>query len=269
MRATFQQTLRKIEQQTGKRSGIIYIISRVDRLELILVPPVGLPIQYSVPEANQKALKPTVNEFRVQITNRAKIGNTRYLPSAQQLYQWAIAPLEKDLQNLGIQTLLLSVDPGLRSVPFAALHDGKGFLIEKYSFSLIPSFSLTNSDYKTVTDATVLAMGRSEFVDKNPLPSVPIELETISTQWRGQSFLNSTFTRDNLNLQHSNGRFRIIHLATHAEFKEGKPSNSYIQLWNSQLQLNDMESLNWRDPQVDLLVLSACRTALGDRPKQS
>jgi len=31
------------------------------------------------------------------------------------------------------------------------------------------------------------------------------------------------------------------------------------------LQLDRMESLNWRNPQVDLLVLSACRTALGDR----
>ncbi|MCC3432825.1 MAG: CHAT domain-containing protein, partial [Microcoleus sp. PH2017_04_SCI_O_A] len=199
------------------------------------------------------------------ITNPAKIGTSSYLPSAQQLYQWAIAPLEKDLQNLGIDTLLLSVDPGLRSVPFAALHDGKGFLIQKYSFSLIPSFSLTNREYKTVRDATVLAMGRSEFVDNKPLPSVPIELEAISAQWRGQSFLNSSFTIDNLNSQHANKGFRIVHLATHANFTSGQPSNSYIQLWNYKLQLNDMESLNWRNPQVDLLVLSACRTALGDR----
>ncbi|TAE99144.1 MAG: CHAT domain-containing protein [Oscillatoriales cyanobacterium] len=108
-------------------------------------------------------------------------------------------------------------------------------------------------------------MGRSEFVDNKPLPSVPIELETISTQWRGQSFLNSTFTIDNLNSQHANKGFRIVHLATHANFTSGQPSNSYIQLWNYKLQLDRMESLNWRNPQVDLLVLSACRTALGDR----
>ncbi|MEG4573053.1 CHAT domain-containing protein [Microcoleus sp. N3A4] len=265
MIATFQQTLKNIEQQTGKRSGIIYIISREDRLELILVPPVGRPIHYSVPEANRAALFPAVKELRNEITNPAKRGTTTYLASAQQLYKWAIAPLEKDLQNLGIQTLLLSVDPGLRSLPFAALHDGKGFLIEKYSFSLIPSFSLTDSDYKAVRDATVLAMGRSEFVDKKPLPSVPIELQAISAQWHGPSFLNSTFTLDNLNSEHAKGGFRIVHLATHAEFQPGKPSNSYIQLWNYQLQLDRMESLNWRNPQVDLLVLSACRTAVGDR----
>lgn len=203
--------------------------------------------------------------MRNEITNPAKRGTTTYLAAAQQLYKWAIAPLEKDLQNLGIQTLLLSVDPGLRSLPFAALHDGKGFLIEKYSFSLIPSFSLTAGDYRAVRDTTVLAMGRSEFVDQKPLPSVPIELQAISAQWHGPSFLNSTFTIDNLNSQHAQGGFRIVHLATHAEFQVGKASNSYIQLWNSKLQLDRMESLNWRNPQVDLLVLSACRTALGDR----
>jgi CHAT domain-containing protein len=180
--STLQQTIQNIAQQTGKRSGIIYIVSREDQLELILVPPVGQPIHYSVPEANRAALFPTVKEFRDEITNPAKRDTTTYLAAAQQLYKWAIAPLEKDLQNLGIQTLLLSVDPGLRSLPFAALHDGKGFLIEKYSFSLIPSFSSTNTDYKAVKDATVLAMGRSEFVDQKPLPSVPLELQAISAQ---------------------------------------------------------------------------------------
>jgi len=86
------------------------------------------------------------------------------------------------------------VDPGLRSLQFAALHNGKNFLIQNYNVSLIPSFSLANTDYKPVSGATVLAMGRSEFVDNDPLPSVPMELQTISSQSHGQSFLNSTFT---------------------------------------------------------------------------
>ena len=261
----FQQTLRSIEQKTGKRSGIIYLISRDEQLEIILVPPVGQPIRYSVPEANRAALLPTVKELRNEITNPRKLNTTTYLAAAQQLYKWSFAYLEPDLERLGIHTLLLSVDPGLRSLPFAALHDGKGFLIEKYNFSLIPSFSTTNTDYKSISGATVLAMGRSEFIEQKPLLSVPLELQNISTEWHGSSFLNSTFTIDNLNSQHAQGGFRIVHLATHAEFQPGKASNSYIQLWNAKLPINQMQSLNWRNPQVELLVLSACRTALGDR----
>ena len=261
----FQQTLRTIEQKTGKRSGIIYLVSRDEQLEIILVPPVGQPIRYSVPEANRAALFPAVKELRDEITIPRNLNTTTYLPAAQQLYKWSFARLEPDLERLGIRTLLLSVDPGLRSLPFAALHDGKGFLIEKYNFSLIPSFSTTNTDYQSVIGATVLAMGRSEFIEQKPLPSVPLELQRISAEWQGPSFLNSTFTIDNLNSQHAQRGFRIVHLATHAEFQPGKPSNSYIQLWNAKLPLDRLESLNWRNPQVELLVLSACRTALGDR----
>ena len=58
--------------------------------------------------------------------------------------------------------------------------------------------------------------------------------------------------------------FGIIHLATHSEFQPGVPSNSYIQLWDTKLQLDQMRQLKWNDPPVNLLVLSACSTALGD-----
>ena len=40
------------------------------------------------------------------------------------------------------------MDGGLRQIPLAALHDGKQFLVEKYSLGSIPSVSLTNSSYK-------------------------------------------------------------------------------------------------------------------------
>lgn len=60
--------------------------------------------------------------------------------------------------------------------------------------------------------------------------------------------------------------FQIIHLATHAKFKPGKAHNSYIQLWDEKLQLDELTRFKWSDqPKVNLLVLSACQTALGDK----
>ena len=64
--------------------------------------------------------------------------------------------------------------------------------------------------------------------------------------------------------QRKNQPFGIIHLATHANFQPGEVNNSYIQLWNSKLTLNQLSSLGWNNPPVELLVLSACRTALGN-----
>ncbi|NEO87639.1 MAG: CHAT domain-containing protein [Spirulina sp. SIO3F2] len=58
---------------------------------------------------------------------------------------------------------------GLRSISLAALHDGNEFLIEQYSLGMLPSVSLTNSDYRSLQHAPVLAMGASEFQTLNPL----------------------------------------------------------------------------------------------------
>ena len=67
-----------------------------------------------------------------------------------------------------------------------------------------------------------------------------------------------------MKLQRSQFAYPIIHLATHGEFLPGAIDNSYIQLWNDKLQLNDLRQLGWNNPPVELLVLSACQTALGD-----
>ncbi|HBL14114.1 MAG TPA: hypothetical protein DD379_22530, partial [Cyanobacteria bacterium UBA11162] len=125
--------------------------------------------------------------------------------------------------------------------------------------------SLTEPGYRDVRPLQVLAMGASKFTDQPPLPWVPVELETITEQlWKGKSFLNEGFTLQNLRSQLSQHQFGIVHLATHAEFKPGSPEDSYIQLWNSKLRLNELAQLQLSDPPVDLLVLSACRTALGN-----
>lgn len=254
--------LKTIKSETKTQPAIVYALSTPQQLELVLVMPDGSPIRKVVPEANAAALKKTLTEFRRAVTN---VTDSRgYLASAQQLYQWMIAPLESELESLGIDTLIFCMDAGLRLVPMAALHDGQQFLVEKYSLGSIPSVSLTNSRYKAVKDAQVLGMGASEFQQLAPLPAVPTELKVITQQlWTGKSFLNEEFTEKNFRAQRQ--PFGIIHLATHADFKPGKADNAYIQLWDSQLKVNELRQMGWHQPpQVELLVLSACRTALGD-----
>jgi len=192
-------------------------------------------------------------------------GNHSYLPMAQQLYQWLISPLEETLKTANIDTLVFSMDSGLRSLPIAALHDGEQFLVEKYSLGMIPSFGLINPTYKTLEDAQVLATGASQFTDKNALPAVPIELSVINQMWQGDVFLNENFIRFNLVESRLGNRYPIVHLATHAELNSGSIDNSYIQLWNEKLSLSEMPQLGWQDAEVELLTLSACRTAV-DNP---
>lgn len=262
---TIRDTLGKITDQTGNRSAIIYVTAFPEQLELVLFTPKGTPIRKTIPEANRQKLLAVAREFRSEITNPRKVNTNSYLASAQQLYQWLILPLEAALDADGINTILFSMDGGLRSLPLAALHDGKQFLIQKYSFSLIPSLSLTDTRYESLKNASVLAMGASEFKDLSPLPAVPVELSTIvGNLWPGKSFLNQEFTLENLKLQRNKQPYQIIHLATHGEFNPGAAGNSYIQLWDTKLHLDQLRQLGWNNPPVELLVLSSCRTALGD-----
>ena len=265
--STMQDTLRSLHKnRPSRQAAIIYVVSRTEQLELVLLPPEGQPRRYSVPDANRAALLAVVRDFRYQITHPRRRKTHSYQASSQQLHDWIMAPLEADLEDLGINTLLFSMDEGLRSLPVAALYDGQQFLVEKYSLSLIPSFALTNTDYQPISNARVLAMGASRFRDLSPLPAVPIELAAISSKlWQGESFLNESFTARNLLTQRQTDGFEILHLATHAEFQSGSADNSYIQLWDDRLQLDELPGLNLLDPPVNLLVLSACQTALGDR----
>ncbi len=236
-----------------------------DQLELVLVTAEGKPIRKRIPEATRSRVLAAAQKFRNEVSDPSKTHTKSYLPSAQQLYEWMVAPLEADLQAQGIQNLAFILDAGLRRVPLAALHDGQGFLVEKYSIGLMPSISLTDTRYVDIKNTQLLAMGESKFTNLNPLPAVPVELSIITKHlWKGKSFLNEAFTLDNLKSQRAATPFGIIHLATHGEFQPGAPSNSYIQLWDTKLTLDQLRNLGWHNPPVELLVLSACRMAVGD-----
>ncbi|MEA5516500.1 CHAT domain-containing protein [Nodularia sp. UHCC 0506] len=263
---SISDTLRRIEGETGKKSAVIYLIPREKQLEIILVTPTGEPIRQSISAANRNTLLKVARELKNELTDTIKIDTTSYLASAQQLYQWLIVPIEKDLKAQNIDTLVFCVGEGLRSLPFAALHDGEKFLIEKYSTGLIPAFSLTDTNYTDIRDFSVLAMGASQFQNLAPLPAVPIELSTIVKNQGGRNIINEKFTVRNLRLQRQIKPYKkIIHLATHGSFTSGTVSNSYIQFWNTRLRLNQLRNLKLNVPPVDLLVLSACTTALGDQ----
>ncbi|HIK13204.1 MAG TPA: CHAT domain-containing protein [Oscillatoriaceae cyanobacterium M33_DOE_052] len=259
-----QDKIGAVSSLTNTKSAILYAFARPEQLDIILVPQKGLPIHRSIPEAKRQVLLATLQKLSGEITNPRGRYNNSYLTVSQQLYQWIIAPLEDEIEKLGLDTILFSMDAGLRSLPIAALHDGQQFLVEKYSLALIPSVNLTDTSYSPLKDAEILAMGASEFEGQTPLPAVPVEINNITQNWQGSSFLNENFTLDNLKKQRASSQFRIVHLATHAEFVPGKPENSYIQLGDEKLTLDRLSELRLYDPPVDLLVLSACRTALGD-----
>ena len=239
-----------------------------DQLNLVLVTAQGEFIRRQIPGVTRQKVQQMADRFRKGVTDRRDFELVTYLTPAQQLYQWIVAPLEAELRLREIDNLVFIPDAGLRSLPLAALHDGDGFIVERYSIGLMPSLSLTDTRYTNIKDVQILAMGASKFPDQNQkkLPGVPVELTAITgSLWSGRSVLNKDFTAEKLYQIRKLQPFGILHLATHANFLPGRPSNSYIQWWDQRLRFDQLlQQVQFYDPPIELLVLSACRTAIGD-----
>ncbi len=268
--AAIAQTLTQVGEQTSTKPAVLWVMPREKELHLVLITPGQAPIVRDLAEAARPQLDTTVHRFYRDVVSPRPIVR---LAAAQKLHDWIIKPFEADyLQAQNIDTILVCLGQGLRGIPIAALHDGQQYLIEKYALTRIPAFNLIDTHYTGLPERKILAMGASKFQTQDPLPAVPLELNTIIEElqttktsqrpWQGQSFLNETFTLKNLRNALSSQAFDVAHLATHAAFRTGKPAQSYIQLWDQPLALDHMHHLHWRP--LELLVLSACSTALGD-----
>ncbi len=235
--------------------------SNTDTLEVVLVPPTGdlVRVRYNA------LTRPEVLESAGELT-RGVARRSVYGRGSRRMYDLIIAPLEEDLKRLKIDNLVFLMDAGLRSMPIAAMQSKDNrFIIEDYSVALMPSLTLTDTIYSSIKDSQVMAMGADRFVVDNlkPLPGVPVELKAINQIRGGNIFLNENFTLSNLR-QNRRPEQRIVHLATHGSFY-GDKVNSYIQLWGTErLTLEQIRASGFGTPPVDLLVLSACETALGN-----
>jgi CHAT domain-containing protein len=102
------------------------------------------------------------------------------------------------------------------------------------------------------------------------LPNVKGELQEINKQVPLSSiFLNSNFTKQNLAQTLVSLPFPIIHLATHGNFSS-EAENTYLLTYDGKLTIENLYQLlrstdrSNLEP-VELLILSACQTAVGDK----
>ncbi|AFY81582.1 CHAT domain-containing protein [Oscillatoria acuminata] len=268
--------LQGIRQEINVNPAVVYAMSLPEELQLVVMTAEGVPIIHTIPTVSRDALRAKVTELLSELTNPRKTNTDSYMSASVQLYQWLIAPIAAELEAQGIDMLMFSLDAGLRGIPLAALHDGEQFLIEKYRLGLIPSVNLTETSYKNLNETRVLAMGASDFKDPSvpSLKAVPVELALISEVFSLEKyFLNEEFTADNLRASRRQQNYDIIHLATHVkfyneiEYPEGvsvaSRRKSYIQFWDEQVPLEQMRQLGLDAGTVELLVLSACETAVG------
>jgi CHAT domain-containing protein len=249
------------------RAAIIYTIILGDRLEVIAAIP-GLPLRHYSNDLPPSEIEIVVTSAHSQLIEPRRLN----LQLFQQVYDWLIRPLEAELQASQIKTLVFVQDGILRNLPPATLHDGKQYLMEKYSVAIAPSLQLTELQATDENRQSILLAGLSEPRQGfSPLPGVKQEIEQIEQIEQlvaSNVLLNDSFTELNFNRSASQTPFRVVHLATHGQFSS-KAEDTFVLTWDNRINIDELSRLLRGDSKqlrpIELLVLSACQTATGDR----
>lgn len=254
-------------EKDDRTAAVIYPIILPDRLAAIVSLP-GQPLSYYSTKLPQAQVEETISQLR-QSLNPA-LSNKQRLSLSQTVYDWLIRPVDAHLSEQGIKTLVFVLDGVLRNVPMAALYDGQQYLIEKYSVALTPGLQLLEPRSLKQLRLRALTGGLSkERQGFSALSAVAQEVEQISTNIPSQVFLNEKFTSTALENKISTVPVTVVHLATHGQFSS-KPEDTFLLTWDGRLNLNTLsELLKAREQKsfdpIELLVLSACQTAVGDK----
>jgi CHAT domain-containing protein/tetratricopeptide (TPR) repeat protein len=259
--------------QIDKTAAVIYPIVLPDRVAVIAALP-QQPLRYysqstRVPAetllANVTKLRSRVEE--VEFTPQQEKAFNR---QSKQIYDQIIAPMTNDLERTKPQTLVFVLDGALRNMPMSALYDGKQYLVEKYKLALTPGLRLlppkgSAEKGKLQVFAGGITEARQGFV---ALPGVKPEIESINKLIPNKSLVNADFNDSLVGNSLVNNNSQIVHLATHGQFSSNA-DDTFLLTWDNRIDLGKLNSLikdrsSQSDNAINLLVLSACQTAIGD-----
>jgi CHAT domain-containing protein/Tfp pilus assembly protein PilF len=265
----------EVVDKTDTTAAVIYPIILKDRLEIILKLPTKGELYHYTTHQQANEIEKNLEKLQQLLTEPDRINDVKKISG--KVYNWLIQPLENQLANTNIKTLVFVLDGSLRNIPMAVLYDEQNqkYLIQKYAIALAPGLQLI--DPKPLQQRTFNALtagvskGRKiEGRTFSPLKNVEVELETIQSAIpQTEELLNQTFTEKNVHNQMEAAPYTVVHIATHGEFSSNA-EKTFILTWNQLLKVRDFDKLlrlrnSSKSRAIELLVLSACQTALGDK----
>jgi CHAT domain-containing protein len=271
--------LEDLLDQQAPTTALFYPMILPDRLEVIYKLPQENKLRYYRTLVPTAKLRQTIQQLQLDLEEEYTFAAVK--TEALQLYKWILQPARAVLEQKGIKTLVFSLDSLLRGVPMAALYDGKQYLMENYALALAPDLSLPNPQTLQSKQLKVLAVGLTnppqgkdaqgeDFgVNFSQLKNVKQELDEIAaTGILTTTLQDQAFTRERFNTVINRANYPIVHLATHGQFSSD-PEAAFLLTSDGDIAINDLDSLfrirsQIRADTIELLVLSACETAIGD-----
>jgi len=244
------------------RTAVIYPVLLNERTELIATSADGIR-QFTVPVGRAELVE-RVHALREALETR----RGDFLTHARKLHGWLVEPLAPLLKNREIDTLIVVPDGPLRTIPWAVLHDGKQFLIERYALATTPGLTLTDLRAGPRERTNILVNAVSEAVQGFPaLPAAAEEAQAVQRSFGGKSLINEQYLLENIRQEVAATPYSIVHIASHGQFSPDL-ENTYVLTFDRKLNPNQLEQLlglgKYREDPIELLTLSACQTAAGD-----
>ena len=253
-------------EEIDPTAAVVYSIILPDRLAVIFSQP-GKPLEYhQTAIANPQQVNKTFEDLYANLNPFLAVDNS--LQPNQTFYNWLIRPFETSLQSSSSDTLVFIFDGIMRGIPVAALHDGKQYLVEKYSLALTPGLQLLTSRSLSLDRLKTIAGGITESHQGfDALPNVQKEVTKVAGLVPSEILLNQNFTRDRLQQQIASLPYPVVHLATHGQFSSSA-DDTFLLIWNDRINVKNLDLLLQsrfeRNTPIELLILSACQTAVGD-----
>jgi CHAT domain-containing protein len=257
------------------RPTVFYILDLGDRYGVIVTDPNGQLHYYS---PNHQRVLEASSKLSVALEDRRfeTMEPENFLPYATVLYDELIAPAERAGYIPDRGTLVFAEDAFIQNIPISMLYDGQKYLIEKHSLSMALGSGLRFPEQLSKSKSEAVFAGLSQKSPSFSLPQAPkglepiqdveIEANEISGLLKTNELLNKNFTWEHLQ-ESLSPNVKILQISTHGQFSSN-PDKTVLFGWDktiNSLQIRDLLRGKTDKPELELLFLSACETAKGDK----
>jgi CHAT domain-containing protein len=186
----------------------------------------------------------------------------------------AFARVFAELSRMRVREIQVAADGVLRYLPFAALHDGRGYLVERFAFiakvdtpvqPTQPIASRLNANNGIAFFAASHTREARQGSTEAPLPNALPEVVRSSDVMRAAKVPSHVFkefsSADFTKTMRSDLVPSVVHVASHFILNPASETESTLLTSDGALSLATMANWSWRG--VKLAVFSACNTGLG------
>ena len=248
-------------------AAIIYPIILPNRIEVIISLP-QQPLTHATTYIPDSEVNSTLQKLSFNLRKPFIASEGKTL--GKQVYDWFIKPLESKLVESQVSTLVFVLDGEMGNIPMSALYDGEKYLVEKYSIGLAPGLQLLDPKPLQQVKLEALVGGLSQprhgFIG---LENVKREIAEIETELPSRILIDKKFTSTALQDQIANVPYPVVHIASHGQFSSNA-DETFILAWDKPIKVKELNNFLRQSQQIEgkaleLLVLSACETATGDK----